>query len=161
MILALGIITAYVLYNSGYYMWWGGWAAGPRLLCPAIPFFIAPLALWLARGTQLRTGLFASLLTISILFNFMILAVNPQVQTGMSTERILAAKISDNLPSAVLNDVVPWFCAGTLERNGRPTNTLSLNLGNVVLGWNGKTALLPLAAVWLAVAIWLGLRRKI
>ena len=71
---ALGIITAYVLYNSGYYMWWGGWAAGPRLLCPAIPFFIAPLALWLARGTQLRTGLFASLLTISILFNFMILA---------------------------------------------------------------------------------------
>ncbi|HBF35591.1 TPA: hypothetical protein DDW35_13600 [Candidatus Sumerlaeota bacterium] len=159
-VLATGIIVAYFLYNSGYYMWWGGWAAGPRLLCPAIPYFIAPLALWLARKTPLRAGLFASLLTISVLFNFMILAVDPQIPTGIDTKEILKAKVSHNLSSAVLDDVIPRFCSGTMEQNSRTVNALSLNFGNLALGWNGKTALLPLAALWLAVAVWLGLRKQ-
>lgn len=39
---AVGIMIA---MNGGYYLWWGGSAFGPRLLIPALPFFIVPLAL--------------------------------------------------------------------------------------------------------------------
>lgn len=160
MVLALGMISAYLLYNSGYYMWWGGWAAGPRLLCPVIPYFVAPLALWLRQPTQLRAGLFGALLTVSLLLNFMILAVDPQIPTGIDNDPIMRATIADNLPSTVLSEIVPRFCIGEAVYEGKRLNMLSLNLGNVVLGWSGKTALLPLAAIWIAAAIWLACRKE-
>jgi hypothetical protein len=39
---SIGIMIA---MNGGYYLWWGGSAFGPRLIIPALPFFIVPLAL--------------------------------------------------------------------------------------------------------------------
>lgn len=43
----LSLYGAFVmlLMNSGYYLWWGGSAFGPRLLIAALPFLIVPLAL--------------------------------------------------------------------------------------------------------------------
>ena len=46
---AEGLVCLYcvgvmVAMNGGYYLWWGGSAFGPRLLIPALPFFIVPLA---------------------------------------------------------------------------------------------------------------------
>jgi hypothetical protein len=38
---AIGVMIA---MNAGYYLWWGGSAFGPRLIIPALPFFILPLA---------------------------------------------------------------------------------------------------------------------
>jgi hypothetical protein len=38
-ILAIWIIGAYLVIMSGYYMWWGGFAVGPRFLIPMLPFF--------------------------------------------------------------------------------------------------------------------------
>jgi hypothetical protein len=38
-------IAVMIAMNGGYYLWWGGSAFGPRLLIPALPFFIVPLAL--------------------------------------------------------------------------------------------------------------------
>lgn len=43
-LLSLYSIGAMVAMNGGYYLWWGGSAFGPRLLIPALPFFIVPLA---------------------------------------------------------------------------------------------------------------------
>jgi hypothetical protein len=37
--LALGIICSYLVIMSGYYMWWGGYAVGPRFIIPILPFF--------------------------------------------------------------------------------------------------------------------------
>jgi len=34
---------SYLLMNSGYYMWWGGWSFGPRHLIPMLPFLCLPL----------------------------------------------------------------------------------------------------------------------
>ncbi|MCD6384175.1 glycosyltransferase family 39 protein, partial [Candidatus Sumerlaeota bacterium] len=39
-LVSLGIILGYLLFNSSYYMWWGGWAVAPRHLLPMIPFMI-------------------------------------------------------------------------------------------------------------------------
>jgi hypothetical protein len=34
---------SYMLINSGYYMWWGGWAFGTRGIIPMLPFLCLPL----------------------------------------------------------------------------------------------------------------------
>jgi len=44
-LLALFAFGSMLVINAGSYMWWGGSAFGPRLLIPALPFFIVPLAL--------------------------------------------------------------------------------------------------------------------
>lgn len=44
-LLALYAALAMLAMNGGYYLWWGGSAFGPRLLIPALPFLIVPLAL--------------------------------------------------------------------------------------------------------------------
>jgi hypothetical protein len=38
-VLAIWIIVSYFVMMSGYYMWWGGWALGPRHIIPVLPFF--------------------------------------------------------------------------------------------------------------------------
>lgn len=38
-ILAMWVVGSYLVIMSGYYMWWGGWALGPRHIVPVLPFF--------------------------------------------------------------------------------------------------------------------------
>jgi len=38
-ILAMWVIGSYLVIMSGYYLWWGGWALGPRHIIPILPFF--------------------------------------------------------------------------------------------------------------------------
>jgi hypothetical protein len=44
-LLSLYAALAMLAMNGGYYLWWGGSAFGPRLLIPALPFLIVPVAL--------------------------------------------------------------------------------------------------------------------
>jgi hypothetical protein len=43
-ILSLWVIVSYFVIQSGYYMWWGGFALGPRHIIPVLPFFCILLA---------------------------------------------------------------------------------------------------------------------
>jgi len=38
-ILAIWVIGSYLVFQSGYFMWWGGHALGPRHIIPVLPFF--------------------------------------------------------------------------------------------------------------------------
>ena len=42
-LIALVGFVGYLLMNSGYYMWWGGWSFGPRHVVPLLPFLALPL----------------------------------------------------------------------------------------------------------------------
>jgi hypothetical protein len=55
-LLSLFAALAMLAMNGGYYLWWGGSAFGPRLMIPALPFLIAPLAL-VPNGLLWLTGL--------------------------------------------------------------------------------------------------------
>lgn len=50
--LALWSFGAYLLANSGYYMWWGGWCMGSRFLLPMLAF----VPLGLAEVVRRRAG---------------------------------------------------------------------------------------------------------
>ena len=49
LLLGLAVFTLLFLMNAGYYMWWGGAAAGPRHLVPAVTLLAAGIALALRR----------------------------------------------------------------------------------------------------------------
>jgi hypothetical protein len=38
------IVAGYLLINSGFYGWHGGWTFGPRYLVPMLPFLVMPMA---------------------------------------------------------------------------------------------------------------------
>lgn len=134
-LLGLAILGAYLLFNSAYYMWWGGWAALPRLLCPAIPFLLAPLALALKGISPQKKWLFGLLLAWAFLWHLIIVATDPQPPSGVDTKVLLAPDIAHNYPSPVLYGLAPRFFQGEW----------GLNLGRLWLGLPPFLSLLPLA----------------
>jgi hypothetical protein len=42
-IIFIVIFLSYLALISGYYLWWGGYAFGPRHLIPMLPFFVLPI----------------------------------------------------------------------------------------------------------------------
>jgi len=157
--LALYVIVAYFVFNSGYFMWWGGYAAGPRLLCPALPFFLPPLVLWLRHTGKLGGAVFGVLLAISIQTNLAITATDPQVAPGIDWRIVFNTRISDNLPSPILNNSLPRFWRGDLAPN-LTSEVLRLR------GWgearaHGLLTLIPLLLLWSAAAFLLGWRRSV
>jgi len=57
--LALGVSAAFLLYNSSYYLPFGGWVPGPRFLIAALPFVALGIAAAL-RAAPLTTAVLAA-----------------------------------------------------------------------------------------------------
>ena len=150
-VLSVYVVVAYFVFGSGYYLWWGGWAAGDRNLCPAIPFFLAPLALWLAPPAgRWKLWLFVPLLAVSLGLNFVIAAVDPQLDQNIPETVLLQADISANYPSPIHHYTFPAFFHGDV----------ALNLGMLLLKLRGLWSLAPLAATWAAALLWLRRRAR-
>ncbi|MFL5827406.1 MAG: hypothetical protein ACJ76V_12845 [Thermoleophilaceae bacterium] len=56
-LLIAAVAVAYLVYNAGYYLPFGGGSPGPRFLIPVIPFLCAPLALAFKRWPAAMLGL--------------------------------------------------------------------------------------------------------
>ncbi|MCP4378067.1 MAG: hypothetical protein GY794_18075 [bacterium] len=68
MLLSLSIPFYYLLLNSSYAYWDGGWSTGPRHLTAALPFLILPLAIvWTEAPNRVRAALAALLLSSAVL----------------------------------------------------------------------------------------------
>ena len=151
-ILSVCVVAAYLTFNSGYYLWWGGWASAPRHLCLAIPFFLAPIALYLrGSATRGKTGFFLILCAVSFALNFMITAVEPQCPPGLDKEALMNARIGDNLPSPAVLALYPRFLRGEVARN----------LGYEALALPRRWSLVPLYLFWLALGAFLVPRARI
>ncbi len=168
LILSFYVIVAYFAFASGYYMWWGGWAAGTRNLCSAVPFFLPPIAIWLACGRLWKKVILALLILISIVLNFMIVAHDPQIQTnniipervldrymhetGKTIEQVdftellhdmlLNPRISDNIQSPALKYTYPAFLGlDYVDYEGNQITRepqVALNLGNMPISIGEK-----------------------
>ena len=84
------VFVAYFLFNSGYYLWWGGQAMGPRLTLPM--FAVVPLVLVVACRADSPRWLWVSLMTtmaVSVALCLPLSISDPQTIEGNSVERLL------------------------------------------------------------------------
>lgn len=139
-LLATVVVLGYLLMNAGYFMWWGGWAFGPRHFVPALPFLLMPL---LFVPERLR-WLALPLTIISVAQMTMVAATNihaPDDQIKKIDQIGLfdySSIYTYNLGNILENDMAAW------------------NMGRAFLHLDGWTTMLPFAVVILsAIAVFI------
>ena len=131
------IALYYLLLNSSYAVWDGGWSFGPRHLSPALPFLCLPLGLLWTKSS----GAVRSVLTVLFLYSASITLL------GVST----VVMPSTDVKSPVQELLWPAFHAGLIDKN----------LG-MLIGLHGLASLIPLFLVWgAAFAGWVWLRHSL
>jgi hypothetical protein len=131
------IALYYLLLNSSYAVWDGGWSFGPRHLSPALPFLCLPLGLLWTKSS----GAVRSVLAVLWLYSAFITLL------GVST----VVMPPTDAKSPVQELLWPAFHAGLIDKN----------LG-MLFGLHGLASLIPLFLVWgAAFAGWVWLRHSL
>jgi hypothetical protein len=127
-ILIAAIAIYYLLLNSGYYYWQGGWSTGPRHITPILPFLSLPFALLWTRAIRMHT-LLAILLAINIALSLLCVSVSME---------------ADYTPNYMVGYLLPRFLDGIF--GGSIFFQLRL--------LQDYSAFLPLFAIWGIMAVW-------
>jgi hypothetical protein len=124
----VAIATSFLLINSSYYFWDGGWSTGPRFLTPMIALLCLPLALqWSSVGRIFRGILIVSFMfsaAISLAATSVTMMVHAEFKSPL-TEFIIPKFLSGDWSSAVLR----------------------------VTRWPTWTATIPLIVIWALAAV--------
>ena len=131
-VLCVGVGLAFLIWNSAYYLPFGGMTPGARFLVPSLPFLIVPLSFvaQLRRTDSLLTRwilLFTGICSMGLYF--LICVTNPLVPEKMGCCLI---------PNPLRDYWLPRFA----------DEHLALNLGMLVFGLHGIESLAPLAMVF-------------
>jgi hypothetical protein len=131
------IACYYLLMNSAYWYWYGGWSTGPRFLTATLPFVCLPLAILFTRlqKTTLRLVLGVQFL-LSMFVTFLAAVVN------MTVPRDAANPVIDIL--------IPSFLSGQVRTIFKE------------LGFGGHAGLFPLYFTLIAMFlfVWLATKKK-
>lgn len=142
---ALAYLAGMLLYNSGYYMWWGGWSYAPRHLIPALPFLLPGLAvIWNLGSGGRRIALRCLLLLVlgvGAFLNAGVVALDPQAPPGLPEEALYHPESVGTWPIPFL-DLLRYVGRGQTDSNW-----------GTWLGLRGFWSLVPLAAVWVIVLL--------
>lgn len=138
---ALAFALGLLAYNSGYFMWWGGWAYAPRHLIPALPFIAVGLAPFLAARSRWPAVFVFVVLVAGAVFNVGAFALDPQPPPGLTEEQLMALASVEQWPIPML-DLWRYVLEGNVDANW-----------GTALGLRGAASLAPLALLWI---IWLG-----
>ena len=152
-VVSLAIFSAYVIFNSAYYMWWGGWSFSARHLAPAVCFAALPAAFfWRSR---LFRWSFVSLGLVGVALHLVVVAVDPQprdLNPFTTLGMLLHPSFSETYTSLFFRHIWPSFLLGDTAPNA----------GQWLAGLQGPYGVAPLLAVWLvgAGAIFILARRS-
>jgi len=89
---AIYAFVAYLLFNSGYYMWWGGFAMGPRLMLPMMAFL--PFGFLAIARMGVPRWVFAGAMVLGLVsmgLSTPIAIMDPQVRQGNPHDLIVEA----------------------------------------------------------------------
>ncbi len=175
--LATAIAAFFVLFNTSFEAWDGGWAVAPRYLGPAVPFLA--LGLPVAFGRFCKTTCLLG--GLSIIVMLLITAVDPQPPVGVSEATQVQGKPAWRYNPLTEYELPIFFGtkspSPSSDPGDLPAGPVSVNPGGIYGGgllgpdelrWNSFNAgeflfpesrwsLLPLLAVAVALA-WLALR---
>lgn len=127
--LCLACSIFYFLFNSAYYMWWGGWSFSPRHLAPAIPFIAAGLLPWFSRLWCRVVAV--ALAAVGVAVHTLVNATEPQPPDGGWQTALLRPDFAAFDYPAQFADTVGRVNAGAIDTNlgvvlGLPANLVSL-----------------------------------
>ena len=111
----LGIYTliGYLIFNSGYFMWWGGWAMGPRLMLPIFIAFPLGLAYFCRLERSSRVwGSVAALGIVSIVLTLPVSLLDPQVPQFYSDRHYRSLRIGDSVRTPAFRSVEFFYNLG-------------------------------------------------
>ena len=96
--MGLWAFVSYLIMTSGYYMWWGGWSMGARLMTPmmaAVPMGLVETCRRDRSVAWWRTLVGAGVVSMALCLPVSL--INPQVEQGHEHETLVAAEIGDAL----------------------------------------------------------------
>ncbi len=141
--LSVACIGFYLLFNSAYYMWWGGWSFAPRHLAPAIPFMAAGLFPWFGSRWRWWVAVVAALFGVGV--HTLVNATEPQTPDGgWQTALLRPDLVAFDYPAIFLHDTWPRVLDGAFDAN----------LGNLAGLPGNLWSLVPLFAWWI-IMTWL------
>ncbi len=140
---ALAIFLVLLVYNSAYYMWWGGWSYAPRHLIPALPLFALGLLPWLKSRFKLIIQALFFIGLVGAILNIAAVALDPQVPPTVSQAALMQPQNINQWPSPFLLLQKYFWLKGAADHNW-----------GAALGLKRQWQLAPLAAIWLT-AWWL------
>jgi hypothetical protein len=139
-VLTAAVVASFLLLSSGYFMWWGGMAFGPRHVIPALPFWCLGL-LWAwpkaAAATCTSQRWYAHLTFACFAWSI----ANMALGTAVGFEAPLTT------------DVLFRYAYPLAVRGQIPFAPGSSNLGRL-LGLPGPLSLMPLVVVWGVYISW-------
>ncbi|MDO8392041.1 MAG: hypothetical protein Q7V57_16315 [Actinomycetota bacterium] len=97
-IAAIVVFGAYFVFNSGYYLWWGGAAMGPRLMLPM--FGVVPLVLAVACRADSPRWMWRALvatLVIGVALSLPVSMVEPGTAEGNTIAQLLDPPVGAHL----------------------------------------------------------------
>jgi hypothetical protein len=102
--------VGYFLFNSGYYLWWGGTAMGPRLMLPM--FAVVPLVLSVACRAESPRWMWPTLaatLLVSVAMSLPVGMIDPQPVEGNTREVLLRANPRAGLHVSQLTNLRQFY----------------------------------------------------
>jgi hypothetical protein len=123
------IAVFYLLLNSSYAYWDGGWSTGPRHITPVFPFLALGLGVWYARASAVVRTAILALIALSIIINLMCVSVT------MTSPEEMANPLREL--------ILPSFLRGDLDQT----------VLHAFFGADGLWQLIPLLAAWLILGL--------
>jgi hypothetical protein len=123
--LIASIAVFYLLLNSSYAYWDGGWSTGPRHITPIFPFLALGLGIWYARASVVVRTAILALIAISVIINLMCASV--------------AMTSPEDMANPLRTLILPSFFQGDLDQT----------VLHAFFGADGRWQLIPLLAAWL------------
>lgn len=145
-LMILTILAGFVIFNSAYFMWWGGANYAPRHLIPTLPLLALGLVPWLTAPGRLGTGLLFLIGLIGTFANLPAYALNPQHPIRIDKEILLQPESVTEWTYPVHELNIAFWKMGITDHNW-----------GQALGFKGPASLLPLLVIWVVV-FWLIMR---
>ncbi len=160
-ILFIILLITYLIYNSSYLVWWGGWSVGPRFLIIILPFLAIPIIFVMNHwaSNYWKRFIIAVLMILSILNVGIQTAVGlpPDVRGDLrNPEEDYGTWVIEQIDSGQrFNNPLFDYSIPLLIKDD-----LAVNLGRIV-GLRGTISLFPLILLEIAIFIgtWWGWRK--
>ncbi len=148
--LGLVALPAYLLFDSAYYMWWGGYASGPRFVLPALPLVLPGLGALARASAEGRGGAGWLVARVagwaSVALSWPLALLGPNVPQGWSDAAMARLTAGTNPPVPLLSGLGAFY-SGRADLLSWPAVSF------VAPVWAGYAAAAVAAALFAALVV--------